>query len=266
MASTKQTYKPLGTDEEVSAEYDDLQDHRPRKSRWPNTSTIVLSITTAIFGLHSIYLSLHANCACLEKGAFDAGYSTEWEPARSSIELSRVKFTGAFRYNETSGTYYREHDPAEPQYIGPPSPEIDRAWEELLGGQYLILNEEEGLQLDNPVPILDQYIAEVEVMHSLHCLNAIRKSLNPEYYSVHDKHIMPAQLKTIHDEHCFEQIRQTIQCAGDLTPVPLRPYGDEHLKTYIGEPEVHTCRNWDSFRSWYTERGEKHGKVSGHKM
>ena len=56
------------------------------------------------------------------------------EPAKSSIELSKVKFRGAFRYNATSKVYYREHDPAEPQYIGPPSPEIDQAWEELLGG------------------------------------------------------------------------------------------------------------------------------------
>lgn len=58
------------------------------------------------------------------------------EPARSSIELSKIKFKGGFRYNETSQTYYREHDPAEPQYIGPPSPEIDQAWEELLGGMW----------------------------------------------------------------------------------------------------------------------------------
>jgi len=145
MATMKQTYKPLDSEEDRATDYDDLQDHRPRKTRWPNPSTIVLSITTAIFGFYSIYLSLQANCACLDKGAveFSAGYSTEWgtksplvhcpeanfnvDPARSSIELSRVKFKGAFRYNETSKTYYREHDLATPQYIGPPSPEIDHA-------------------------------------------------------------------------------------------------------------------------------------------
>jgi hypothetical protein len=56
------------------------------------------------------------------------------EPAKESIELLKVKFKGSFRYNETSKEYYCEHDPAEPQYIGPPSPEIDQAWEELLAG------------------------------------------------------------------------------------------------------------------------------------
>jgi hypothetical protein len=29
-----------------------------------------------------------------------------------------------------------------------------------VAGQYLILNEEEGMQLDDPVPILNHYIAE----------------------------------------------------------------------------------------------------------
>jgi hypothetical protein len=80
MATNKQAYRPLGTEEEIAGEYEDLQDRRSRKSRRPSVSTIVLSIITIIFGLHSIYLSLQTNCACLEKGAlaFDAGYSTEW--------------------------------------------------------------------------------------------------------------------------------------------------------------------------------------------
>jgi hypothetical protein len=80
MATTTQAYRQLGGEENDSAEFDDLEDRNSQKSRWPNISTIVLSITTVIFGLHSIYLSLQANCTCLEKEhlAFDDGYSTEW--------------------------------------------------------------------------------------------------------------------------------------------------------------------------------------------
>jgi hypothetical protein len=44
-------------------------------------------------------------------------------------------------------------------------------------------------------------------------------------------------------EHCIEQLRQTIQCAGDLTPVLLRPYGEKPNVNYIGPPQTHTCRN-----------------------
>ena len=55
-------------------------------------------------------------------------------PAKAAIEISIVSFKSALRYNQTSKTYYREHDPDEPQYVGAPSPTIDHAWEELLGG------------------------------------------------------------------------------------------------------------------------------------
>jgi len=71
-------------------------------------------------------------------------------------------------------------------------------------------------------------------MHSLHCINAIRKALYPEYYSVHDKHPLAEALQSIHIDHCLDQLRQTIQCAGDLTPVPLRPYGEEPDINLIG--------------------------------
>ena len=62
-------------------------------------------------------------------------------------------------------------------------------------------------------------------------------------------------------EHCLEQLRQTIQCAGDLTPVPIRPYGEGKESSYIGTSQVHTCRNWDTFRKWYTKRGDEYGTV-----
>lgn len=41
-------------------------------------------------------------------------------------------------------------------------------------------------------------MCRVEVMHSLHCVNAIRKALSPEYYSVHDMHALPEELQQIH--------------------------------------------------------------------
>jgi hypothetical protein len=48
--------------------------------------------------------------------------------------MQKVTYTSAFRYNATLKTYYREFDASEPQYVGAPPPEIDKAWEELLAG------------------------------------------------------------------------------------------------------------------------------------
>lgn len=55
-------------------------------------------------------------------------------PARAVIEQDQVVFTSAFRYNESVKAYYRERNPDQPQYVGTPAPEIDKAWEELLMG------------------------------------------------------------------------------------------------------------------------------------
>jgi len=67
-------------------------------------------------------------------------------------------------------------------------------------------------------------------------------------------------------EHCVDQIRQSIQCHGDLTPLLLRGYGEGDNSLLIGSPQTHTCRNWDSLRSWYTERGKKHGVLDAHTL
>jgi len=180
--------------------------------------------------------------------------------------MQKRTYTSAFRYNSSSKTYYREIDPAAGQYIGAPSQEIDRAWAELLTHQYVVLDEKEALEIDADAELINGvYIGEVEVMHSLHCLNAIRKALYPEYYATHDMRVLPEELRQLHTEHCFEQVRQNLQCAGDLTPLLLKSYGETGHRFFIGTPGEHTCRDWDQFRNWYTERGEKKGYLSGGK-
>lgn len=55
-------------------------------------------------------------------------------PAKEAIQIQKVTYTSALRYNSTSKEYYREFDPTKPQYVGKPSPEIDKAWNDLLAG------------------------------------------------------------------------------------------------------------------------------------
>ncbi|XMA20041.1 hypothetical protein WAI453_012832 [Rhynchosporium graminicola] len=262
MAALIATYKEIGLSDDNVSDTGEESDRKAPRSTWPRASTLVLSMTTLTFGLWALYLTIRPVGLCPGQ-TFQEGYSTEWEPAKAAIQLQKLTYNSAFRYNETSKGYYREFDPALPQYIGSPNREIDKAWGELLSGQYLVISEEEAQKLDDPVAIQGYYLAEVEVMHSLHCLNAIRKAMDKDYYSEHDEHRLPADLQRIHVEHCFEQLRQNIQCATDLTPVLLRPFGEEPHVNLIGTPQAHTCRNWDVFRKWYTDRGLKLGKVNG---
>lgn len=104
-------------------------------------------------------------------------------------------------------------------------------------------------------------------MHGLHCLNALRKKLDPGYYA--DKPSMwkmfPAELERTHDDHCLHFLFQQITCAGDLTPSPL--YSWDGFGMLIGRSGVHTCRKTEKLMEWAGARNERtaKGKVgSGH--
>jgi hypothetical protein len=51
-------------------------------------------------------------------------------PARQAISIKKVKFTGGLYYD--NGTLHMSSNPEEPTYVGPPSEEIDDAWEALI--------------------------------------------------------------------------------------------------------------------------------------
>ena len=100
-----------------------------------------------------------------------------------------------------------------------------------------------------------------DVLHSLHCLNAVRKHLDHDYYGDHME--LPAEHWRMHIDYCVDQVRQSIMCHADLTPVTLKPVweggADSSKKTvfYLGETErEHTFRKWEDVRTWVDERGE----------
>lgn len=52
-------------------------------------------------------------------------------PANSALGLTKVKFYGGVQI-DPNGTYSLTHNPAEPNFVGPSSPEIDEAWDRML--------------------------------------------------------------------------------------------------------------------------------------
>jgi hypothetical protein len=66
-------------------------------------------------------------------------WSTDFPDARKAIEYEERMYTGALTYDPTQHQVLRLHD-AKVEYVGPPSPEIDRAWDELLHGTYKFLS------------------------------------------------------------------------------------------------------------------------------
>ncbi|KAJ6049343.1 hypothetical protein N7460_003218, partial [Penicillium canescens] len=107
-----------------------------------------------------------------------------------------------------------------------------------------------------------------DVLHSLHCLNAIRKHLDLEYYS--DSMALPPEYRRIHVDHCVDHLRQAILCHGDLTPVTMKPVAANtslpySVTLYLGQTErEHTCRSTEAIRNWVTARGQRTGHIEAH--
>jgi hypothetical protein len=51
---------------------------------------------------------------------------------RPHVEVHTTKFSGTPKFYE-NGTAYRDIDQMQPVYAGIPKPEIDEAWDELIG-------------------------------------------------------------------------------------------------------------------------------------
>lgn len=184
-------------------------------------------------------------------------FPTDLKAMHSAISYEKRSFTNALLWNATSETFYLNATDDEPAFVGAPSDVIDAAWEMLLYNEWTPLTTEEATPY---TPELrrwfdGQYRFEPDVMHSLHCLNEIRKRVDIDYYSLPEHKGLKLQQPDwdrIHIDHCIDQMRQTVMCFGDLTPVPL--YSWDKAPLGIGKGGEHTCRKWEPIRDWVDQR------------
>ncbi|KAL7910457.1 hypothetical protein GGI35DRAFT_367654 [Trichoderma velutinum] len=195
---------------------------------------------------------------------FEPIYPTDFEPMKRYISYHKVRFTSPI-YLNANGTFERHlQNHNAPQYVGAPSDELNRNWDALLDGRYFRLTEDEvkSLNEDRKLPSLSAmikkgesfYFGGIDMLHSLHCLNEIRKHLDPDFTDYTSPF---PEIKQLHMDHCIEQLRQSLLCHGDTTPVTLKPIlQDTSTPGLLGETErMHTCRNGLLLRNGMTERG-----------
>lgn len=184
-------------------------------------------------------------------------FPTDLEAMRPAISYETRVFTGALYYDNSTKHFYRSATPAGPEYFGPPSEDIDKAWRAVLRGEWTPFTEAEAAPFrpeltpfNGPYPLF-----EPDVLHSLHCLNEVRKRIDIEYYSQPEHagvHLAQANWDRIHIDHCLDQLRQTVLCFGDLSPVPL--YYVQGAPLAIGRSAQHTCRKFDPIQQWLKQR------------
>ncbi|KAB8208585.1 hypothetical protein BDV34DRAFT_222267 [Aspergillus parasiticus] len=232
----------------------------------PKPSKTTFNWQTGIPWILSIVLALFSGYLLFRQPVTHGAYKTDFPDVQPYVSYEERVFTGKFYYNEETQMIEREVDSTKPQYAGPPSPEIDAAWAELLRGEFPAITDQEATPYKPHIeksPDTGNYHFELDVFHSLHCLNYIRMYLDKDYYSAHLEHHdsfirnsshMPDNWGQVHLHHCLEQVVQSVICHADLSPVPM--YGWKGVPVFLGVGQTHTCRRWESIREWMDARNE----------
>ncbi|MCJ1439410.1 hypothetical protein MMC27_008804, partial [Xylographa pallens] len=101
---------------------------------WPKKMAFALT-QTSLNLVWTLLLLLTTFLALLSKeyrGPCVEWHDTDIEPARRHIERIPVKFTSGLYWNETTGdTTYRTWNEGEPVFVGPRTPELDAAWDDI---------------------------------------------------------------------------------------------------------------------------------------
>ncbi|KAL3421015.1 hypothetical protein PVAG01_07460 [Phlyctema vagabunda] len=109
----------------------------------------------------------------------------------------------------------------------------------------------------SPAPKSDETVETygVALFHQLHCLGSIRAALaainstsmaaNPEYRNSVD---------VGHLGHCFDYIRQSLMCSGDMSLESYPHLNKENNVAIDGWGAAHTCRDWDTMYNFMVEK------------
>ncbi|KAH0009838.1 hypothetical protein KCU78_g10560, partial [Aureobasidium melanogenum] len=139
-------------------------------------------------------------------------------------------------------------------YASRPSPETDAAWNALLpeGRGFVYVPESEKYSLPPGEKTFYGEIYSVSLFHQLHCLGQLRKyywllidgvtSNSTSLRPMVDGLLGPSGE---HVSHCFDYLRQTLQCAGDMALEWPRKEEDGSRFAVDGWGIPHECRSWD---------------------
>lgn len=144
----------------------------------------------------------------------------------------------------------------------PPSPEVDAAWARIGSLLPHVINTEDVVRLGkDPSKVArfpedwgygpEAYMAELDVMHTIHCLNAIRRDVHWKHYFA-DRY--PGgdfpELHKIHTDHCLYIVLQDLMChaTADLITTPwvdgqLNPFPDFNINR--------KCRDFSDILQWH---------------
>ncbi|ETS85843.1 hypothetical protein PFICI_03868 [Pestalotiopsis fici W106-1] len=209
-----------------------------RRFPWLWVHCICLAFYCALFLTITVSSQEYHQCA--------DDQSMVWSPAREALQPEKVFF-----WNEV-GT-------DENVYKGPPSPELDAAWNQLVAYSNLRIKAEDLKKIDRTSVRLsdasghltEYYWSGLNVHHQIHCLKLLRQALYPDYYF--KGNVKLQRHLEDHLDHCIDNIRLTLMCKADIS-LGSYDWVDNNRRPLTNFRSEHSCYNWDKVNNWARDR------------
>jgi hypothetical protein len=168
-----------------------------------------------------------------------------------------------------NGTLFATDPPSI--YRMDPSPEVDEAWDTLVRVETLVVSSDAVTRLGKDASKTaryaedmgygpDAHIAQIDVIHQLHCLDTLRREVHYEYY-YEDRYGPrfgpnstggPPVGHQIHVSHCIYLLLQNLMCHANLDVITYN-WIDKELLPFPDFSINHKCRNFDAVMDWHKE-------------
>ncbi|USP78105.1 uncharacterized protein yc1106_05379 [Curvularia clavata] len=134
--------------------------------------------------------------------------------------------------------------------------ETKREWENLLplGAGFIDIPDYDSHQLPPPMHFKEapgKQSYSIAVFHELHCLMHIAAAMDDLIMQIRNKDFTLNENRLVHNDHCFDYIRNAIMCFGDTTlEGQSQTPGLEDIPGTDGTGAIHVCRNFDEVSKW----------------
>ncbi|KAJ6442617.1 GTP:AMP phosphotransferase, mitochondrial [Purpureocillium lavendulum] len=190
---------------------------------------------------------LHLCLAALYTTLFFAFWDYQaWKPS-GRHKSGLLAYSPAWEAIKWEPRLFESEIEASNPFKGLPRPELDEAWNKLLGPTAVRVSKEDLDRINRTsVPLLDGsgYMAGLDVYHQLHCLRYVRRYLHKDYYNMTEEKNLGQ-----HIDHCLDSLRKYIMCNADVViqtfdwiPNFHRPWPNFRI--------VHECANWEAIEEW----------------
>jgi hypothetical protein len=161
----------------------------------------------------------------------------------------------------TDATMFPDASNASHIYRLPPSPEVDAAWERIANIGIHAIEREDVIKLGkNPDEAIippdywglgGKHMAEIEVFHQIHCLNAMRQALvtNYDYYWGDRFGLDPPLMFATHLNHCTNMILQALMCHADLDAITY-VWREGQDKPFPDFSTWKVCKDFNAILEW----------------